>query len=334
MCSKLQLFEIFADGAFHPAARIAQRLGVTEAAVHRACNNLVTLGFGVHETPGQGYRLTQSPDLLNLDAIRSRLSTSALTLLSGLEVLEDVDSTNLYLLRKKGTGAASGYACLAEQQHAGRGRLGRAWVSPFGCNIYISLAWRFSAPAPPGLSLAVGVAVTRALRRAGVMEIGLKWPNDVVWRGRKLAGVLVDMVSDAAGSCYAVLGVGVNVSMPASAAPHIDQPWVDLNAIVRAPLQRNMLAAQLLQELLLTAHTVQAHGTSSFVAEWAQLDVLAGQAVTLREPGGHSTGVAHGIDADGALKISVDGVVRRYRYGEVSVRAAAAAPYALADDTR
>ena len=121
-----------------------------------------------------------------------------------------MDSTNAEPMRQAEAGGAPGLVCTAEQQTAGRGRRGRQWVSPFASNLYLSLVWEFSqgAAALEGLSLAVGVAVARALAACDVPAVQLKWPNDVLHDGAKLGGILLEMTGDAAGACQVVVGVG------------------------------------------------------------------------------------------------------------------------------
>ena len=134
-------------------------------------------------------------------------------------------------LRRVEAGGRSGLVCTAEQQTAGRGRRGREWISPFGRNLYVSTVWEFTqgAAALEGLSLAVGVAVAQALKGLGLPEVQLKWPNDIQHEGKKLGGVLLEMVGDASRQCQVVVGIGVNVAMPGAAANAIDQAWTDIS---------------------------------------------------------------------------------------------------------
>lgn len=234
-----------------------------------------------------------------------------------------IDSTNRYLLDAAAAGAASG-ACLAAAQTAGRGRRGKRWRSPEG-NIYLSLLWRFDRPpaALGGLSLAAGVAVMRALRRltpSRSLQVGLKWPNDVLWRGRKLAGVLVECGAGN-GSSFAVLGVGINVAMPAGVG--VDQPWVDLNTVT-APdhTDPNRLAAALLDELYRVAGGFAARGLACCVADWRRYDLTRDRQVSVRPTPATAavTGTACGVDHDGALLLDTPTGRRRLLAGEVSLR--------------
>ncbi len=316
-----QILALLADGDFHSGTVLAHALGVSRSAVWKAVRVLSGHGVEVYAVPGRGYRLPAPVELLHGDAILAQLSPRARRLLDGLEVHDELDSTSQHLLRKAAL-APGVHACLAERQTAGRGRRGRAWVSPFGHNIYLSVLWRFEqSPASlSGLSLAAGVAVAQVLRALGVQGAGLKWPNDVVWEGRKLAGILLDMSGEASGPCNVVTGVGLNVMMPPTRGVLIDQPWVDLHTILGAPVSRNRCASRILEQLIVTFDEYARKGLAPFLETWRALDALAGKTVRLQWPQGSATGLARGVREDGALRLSVNGVMRYYNYGEVSVR--------------
>lgn len=318
-----QILALLADGHFHSGTALAHALGVSRGAVWKAVRALSGRGVEVYAVPGRGYRLPAPVEFLHGDTILAQLSPRTRRLLNSLEVHDDLDSTSQYLLRR--AAALPGvHACLAERQTAGRGRRGRAWISPFGHNIYLSVLWRFeSSPASlSGLSLAAGVAVAQALSGLGAQGLGLKWPNDVVWQGRKLAGILLDLNGEAGGPCNVVTGVGLNVMMPQTQGALIDQPWVDLNAIHGAPVSRNRYASQILEQLIVTFDEYARNGLAPFLETWRALDALAGKTVQLQWPQGSATGLAQGVREDGALRLSVNGVMRYYNYGEVSVREA------------
>ena len=262
-------------------------------------------------------------ELLDRDRILAGLPDAARANLSRLEIYPVLDSTNNYLLAKVGEDWPSGAVCLAEQQQAGRGRQGRSWLSPFAAGLAGSLLWRFpvSAAALSGLSLATGIAVARALRQIGVAEVGLKWPNDVGWCGRKLGGILLES-GGKAGAFFVVAGVGLNVALPQSAATAIDQPWVDLAEILGADrISRNRLAALLISELIETFVQFQQEGFADLATEWASFDQVAGQPVRLNLPHTTVTGIARGVDATGALLLeTAEGRITPYIGGEISLR--------------
>ena len=263
-------------------------------------------------------------DLLDQDRILADLSDTARLWLSRLEVHSVLDSTNNYLLARVAEDWPSGAVCLAEQQQAGRGRQGRSWLSPFATGLAASLLWRFpvaTATALSGLSLATGIAVARALCAVGVTEVGLKWPNDVLWRGRKLGGILLES-GGKTGAFHVVAGVGLNVALPADEATAIDQPWVDLAEILGADRpSRNQLAAQLISALIEIYVQFQHSGFAELAGEWASFDQMAGRQVRLNL--GHTPviGIARGVDATGALLLeTADGRITPYIGGEISLR--------------
>lgn len=322
MSPPLPLLQMLADGRFHSGEALGVRLGVTRAAIWKQLRRLETLGLTVHAVRGRGYRLAYPIEFLQSEIIRRGLSPSIQAQLAQIDILSEVDSTNTCLKTRAAQGAASGSVCLAEWQRGGRGRLGRGWVSPFGCNLYLSLLWRFAAGPTTlaGLSLAMGVALARALRPSVKDGLGLKWPNDLQWRGRKLAGILVEIAGESAGPSHAVIGIGINVRMPETASTAIQQPWIDLARIASELPSRNALAVAVLEQLVIALQAFEQHGLPAFLDEWRALDVTSGRSVQLQLPTGIVAGESRGIDETGALVIQVGGELRRYASGEISLR--------------
>lgn len=317
-----RLLRLLADGRFHSGEAMGAASGVSRGGIWKAVRRLEELGLTVCAVRGRGYRLAEPLDLLEGDAIRASIGPECVVHIADLEIHTALDSTNRHLLDRARAGAVSGSACLAEMQCAGRGRLGRAWVSPFAANLYLSLLWRFEG-APPGLaglSLAAGVAGVAALADLGVDGVALKWPNDLIWNGRKLGGILIDVAGESAGPCLAVIGVGINVAMPESAGASIGQPWTDLGAITGARIARNRLAGRLLRHLALTLGRFADDGFAPFVTQWRRLDLASGRTVELRLPDRTVTGIGEGVDAEGALLLRIDGRRHRFTAGEVSLR--------------
>jgi BirA family biotin operon repressor/biotin-[acetyl-CoA-carboxylase] ligase len=245
--------------------------------------------------------------------------------LSTLEIYPRIDSTNRYLVELAQRETDSGRVCFAESQTAGKGRRGRQWVSPFGCNIYVSILWRFQHnPASiSGLSLAVGVAVIRALTAFGVTEIGLKWPNDIYWQNKKLGGVLIEVSSETDGSCSAVIGLGLNLYLPEKETGNILQPWTDLAQILgSAAYSRNHIASLLLNHLLPVIADFEKATLNHYLAEWRHYDVMLNKAVNLYIGEQCIDGIVQGINDDGMLLLKkADGDVKTFASGEVSFRA-------------
>lgn len=211
---------------------------------------------------------------------------------------------------------------LAEIQNAGRGRAGRTWHSSFGNSLTFSLAWPFRLPLQEmlGLPLAVGVAIAQALASFGV-QVQLKWPNDVLKDGKKLAGILIESASHATDPAtnWAVIGIGMNLLVPAELEQKIgksvaDAPWL-------AQLDRNILAAHLLQHLALSLEQFSSHGWPSFIADWQQLHAFAGQEVVIIDAGKVlQQGIALGVDAQGRLLLATSEGTQAVLAGDVSLR--------------
>lgn len=318
------LLETLKDGAFHSGEDLARVLGgLSRAAVWKLIRELEVQGLPIFAVRGRGYRLAEPIEFLDRDKIFAALTEETQGQLSGLEIHSHLDSTSSYLMRQCKSGVAGGLVCLAEAQSAGRGRRGRSWVSPFAANLYLSLLWQFSTgvAALSGLSLAVGVAIARTLRRLGATEVGLKWPNDLVWCGRKLGGILLEFDGESAGPCWVVAGVGINVAMPAKAESAIDQPWVDFREIMGAErVSRNALAANVLNEIIPLFARYEHDGFPSISRQWRQFDQVAGQPITLILPNSTITGVACGIDDSGALLLDTGMGIKRFMAGEISLR--------------
>jgi BirA family biotin operon repressor/biotin-[acetyl-CoA-carboxylase] ligase len=317
-----QLLQLLADGRFYSGAWLGRSLGISRSAVWKHVRFLQARQVEIHAVRGRGYRLARPLEMLSRQAIIGHMNNASAARLARLDVLTEVDSTNRFLLARARHGGVSGDACLAEYQSAGQGRQGRAWVSPFAGNIYMSLLWHFPCGAESlgGLGLAVGVSVLRAVHSQGGEQVRLKWPNDLVCQDKKLAGVLLEMSSDGSGGYHVVIGVGLNVSMPMAAAEDIDQPWTDLVQVLGRAPSRNLLAACLLQQLQYDIPRFQADGLSPFIDDWRRFDNLLDRPVSVSVSGLAIDGIARGIDEHGALRIDSDGRIQRYLAGDVSVR--------------
>ncbi len=302
-------------------SELALRLGVTRAGVWKQMQSLRALGVPIRAVPGQGYCLTWPFEPLDAYAIRAALAARVRRRLGGLHVHWQVDSTSSELLRAAAAGAPDLSVCLAETQTEGRGRRGRKWVSPLGANVYLSVLKRLdcSMGELSGLSLAAGVAVREALSTCGAVGIGLKWPNDVVVGGGKLAGILVEAGGEFLGPCFAVIGIGVNLRLPETVAT--GQPAVDLAHLCGDALPpRNVLVAQLLARLVAALDDFAAAGFAAFAASYAAYDTLAGRAVRVHAANGVRDGIADGVDARGALRMRHGNDVAIYDSADVSVR--------------
>lgn len=317
-----QLLEQLSDGGFHSGKELSQQLDVSRTAVWKQIEKLrAEYQLEIHAVRGRGYRLAHSLELLDAKRISAALSMRQQNMLSHLLVHVSVDSTNSHLKKQMQQGMDSGSACLSEYQSSGRGRRGRSWISPFGCNLYLSLYWRFerSMTEIGGVSIAVGSVLARVLSEQ-TSDVALKWPNDVLIEGKKIAGILVDVQGTADGPVDAVIGIGVNLNLPLHSVQQIDQPWTDLGRQANHPVSRNQFAARLLGELLEAMELFQSEQLTPFVSLWRQYDLYHEQEVTLYHPYRKIHGVHKGITADGSLLLEVDGRICNFQSGEVSLR--------------
>lgn len=324
MVDHSRILQVLADGKVHSGEELSVMLGVSRTAVWKQLKRLQDdTSLKIESIKGKGYCLQGGIELLSHSQVVGLMSPTAKSLLAELYLLGRIDSTNSVALQKAQQGVSSGCVIVAEQQTAGRGRRGRQWVSPYGCNIYCSTVWQFQggAAALEGLSLAVGVAVARALAATGLNGVKLKWPNDVLWDGRKLAGILLEMIGDAAGHCQVVVGIGINVSMRSEVADAlIDQPWTSAAAAAGGVVSRNRLLANLLSELLPLLAAFEVGGFAAFHEAWSALDAMYGRDVLLRAGDQSVAGRAVGVAANGALAIETVSGHQWFHGGEVSLR--------------
>jgi len=316
------LLSILADGHFHSGTELGQLTGRTRSAVWKAINSLRSKNVEIYSVRGKGYSLTGPVELLDHDLICSQLSTVAKKYLHQLDVHFELDSTNAYLMdiaRQEKTG---GYICITELQRDGRGRRGRSWVSPFGGNLYLSLLWRFpfGAAQLSGLSLAIAVGLSQALREIGLDSIGVKWPNDIVLTDRKLAGILLEIAGEASGPCAVIIGIGVNVRKNPG-MEEIDQPWTDLESELGASVARNELVSRVINHLMAVLTQFEQEGLAPFLQAWKEMDIYRGKEIALHFPDKQVNGIARGVDETGALLIEKDNQIKSYQSGEVSLRA-------------
>lgn len=319
------LIKHLADGQFHSGQKLADELGISRTAAWKQLKKLELLGLSMEMLRGKGYRIPGGIELLDKSMIMQAVPLAAMSMIRSLTVLDEIDSTNKQISTLPDD-QRHGAVCIAEMQTAGRGRRGRAWISPFGRNIYLSLGWIFEGGAASleGLSLAVGVAVCRALRRENTepeaerKNLQLKWPNDILFKGRKLGGILVEVQGDLSGDCHVTIGVGLNHGMTGAAVGMIDQPWADVTEVSK--VSRNNLVAALIAELTLMIRAFEVKGFSAFSDEWSGYDGYRNRAVTLQTVATSITGICRGIAHNGALLVETDKGLETFNGGEISLR--------------
>ena len=315
----LPLLRTLADGGWHSGEALAQEAGITRAGLSKRLQKLMQWGLEIETQPGRGCHLVHPLELLDADLIRGGLP-DALKARLAVRVLAGTDSTNSQLLAADP--ADDPQALLAEHQSAGRGRHGRSWHSPFGTNLYLSLAWTFPQwPASlTALPLATGVATAEALAELELRELRLKWPNDLWCGAAKLGGILIEQRGEAGGACRVVIGLGLNVAMRSATTAHIGQPWTTLAEQLGTAPSRNALAARILAQWVGMLERFTYEGFAPFAAGFRALDLLRNRAITLALPEGEIAGTARGVDEDGALLVDAGEARRRILSGEVSLK--------------
>lgn len=318
----MQLISLMADGGFHSGEELGARLGISRTAVWKQLAALRKRGLEFEVVPGKGYRLLSPLEPWSEEKLRALMGPTARQLLRRLRVEERVASTNDEVMALMRAEPVSGVVCLAEEQTAGRGRRGRDWMSPLGGNFYGSVGWAFAEgiAAVEGLSLAIGVAVVRALRRYGLSGVQLKWPNDIVVGEAKLGGVLIELQAEAEGPCVVVVGLGLNLHLPENAAELLQRAVTDVASLAQQPLRRNELGALLLEEILQLLAVYPQQGFSGVREEWLAYDALRDQPVTVTGLDRPLSGLARGVNAQGALMVETESGAIALHGGEVSLR--------------
>lgn len=322
-----RLLALLADGKFHSGEALAKRLRVSRSAVWKLVNSLREIGIDVQAVQRQGYHLSRAVELYRAEKIQECLSAAANGHLQKLDVLLTVDSTNRFVAEHAPTQTGCASLCVAEIQQAGRGRRGRSWLAPFGSGICLSLGWAFEElpPSFSALGLVVGTTLVRVLRKLGAAEVGLKWPNDLWYKGRKLGGVLIEMRGESSGPAQVVIGIGLNLRMPGETRLLLAEKQAalvaDLHEILRERMpERNELVAALAAELIVALREFSQRGFEPFRSAWSEVDALFGTPVKVLTAEHTVQGIARGTDAEGALLVEVRGEVHRFVSGDVSVR--------------
>lgn len=315
------VLRLLSDGQFRSGEEIAQTLGVSRASVWNALQAAEEHGLEIYKVRGRGYCLQQPIEWLDREQILAALGDKAGRF--QIEISDTVDSTNQQLAQRISADTSQATVLAAEVQTHGRGRRGRIWHTALGGGLAFSLRWRFDqGPAAlSGLSLAIGVAMIRALRRAGIAGTELKWPNDVLHNYRKLAGILIEVQGDMLGPSTAVIGIGLNLHLADATKELIDQAVVDVRTVTGSPPQRNLLFAQLLGELADVLDVFEKQGFAALRDEWIEYHAYQGKLVQLLMPDGSKrAGEVLGVSEDGSLLVFGDGTTQRFASGEISLR--------------
>ncbi len=318
------ILNLLADGQFHSGEALAQRFKVTRATIWNAIKHAESLGVEVFSVRGRGYKLPQAIELLDKNLVLNAIGEQRAWF--NLQILDEVASTNTYLMQQKG--AAHATCVAAHIQTQGKGRRGRTWVSQLGASLTFSLLWRFQCGAVglSGLSLAVGVALIRALNSLNVNDAQLKWPNDVLITGenqspKKLAGILIELQGDLEGPSAAVIGVGVNLNLPKNVLNSIDQPAIDLVNVSAKAINQSELLGVILKHLADVLSGFEAHGFIGLRDEWLRYHAYENKPVRMLLPNGTAiNGTVKSVADDGILLVETALGLQRFSAGEISLR--------------
>ena len=309
---------LLSDNEFHSGEALGNALGVTRAAVWKRLKKLESIGVVVHSVKGRGYRLPSPLELLSEEVLRENGLPESVNLALPFETASTNTEAKDYIVQ----GHDLPLLVSVERQTQGKGRRGRQWASGVAKNITLSFVWRFdNGPSViEGLSLAAGVAVARVLKKIGIPNPGLKWPNDIQVDGQKICGILLEMIADQ-DVCHVVIGIGLNVEMDDAFMVDVDQPWTDLVSRLKARPSRNYILAELTKELIDVCQLFEdGNGMKHFQHQWQAYDVLFNQPVNVSTVSQNRQGIARGIDQKGALLIEEEGTITALHGGEVSVR--------------
>lgn len=312
------------DGEFHSGTEFSQQLGVSRASISNALSDLDRLGLVIHKIRGRGYRWLNPVQWLDKSLILKHLDPEADRF--HLHILDITESTNTLLLheiaRDKNLDEKI-RVIAAELQTGGRGRRGRQWHTGLGDSLTFSISWQFQRGVNllSGLSLAVGVAIVRALIAISVHGITLKWPNDLLFNFSKLGGVLIELQGDMLGPATAVIGIGINLGLADPVKKRIDQETTDIYTITYETPDRNQLLIALLKELEVTLHTFDQQGFSPFREEWMRYHAFENKLIELHLPNGSvEQGRACGVTSEGSLRVSTSRGEQHFHGGEISLR--------------
>ena len=316
------IIEVLSDGVAATPDELARRLNAPVPDV-LVVLEAIENGFVTVDRLDDGrIRLPTPPRFLDREAVLAHLGADAEPW--NLRIERIVDSTNTVMLANAAGGAPGFSALAAEVQTAGRGRRGRSFLSGIGSSLTFSVLWRThrGAAALNGISLAAGLASARALHACGARDVMLKWPNDIMYAGAKLGGILVESQSEARGPSAVVIGIGINCALTREMRERVGRVVTDLDAILADPPPREVLLAEMLRHLHAMLVRFDVGGFRAMHEEWCRLDAYSGVPVVLSLPDGQVvSGIERGVSQDGSLVLDCPGGERQFAIGEISLLA-------------
>lgn len=308
-------------GQYVSGEDISLKLGISRTAVWKHMQALKNNGYQIESHPRLGYFFHQAPDRLLPTEICTRLSTQILG--SEIHYFTEVDSTNNVAKEKAAAGCKEGAIVVAEAQNGGKGRLARGWYSPLGKGVWLSVVLRpkFLPQEAPKSTMLAAVAVNKAIEKTIGFPCGIKWPNDILFKGKKLVGILTEMSAEMDAVNYIVIGMGINVNISQEDLPvEIREIATSLSIMAGHPVSRLDLVINLLSQLEDLYRIVQNQGFDPILEEWRRQTVTLGKMVDVYGIDRQFAGKALDIDKDGALLVETETGIEKVLAGDVSIR--------------
>ncbi len=323
-----QILRILADGQFKSGQQLAKICQVSRARIWQAVELLREYELDIHAVKGKGYCLVNPVELLAKERVLEHLSHEAALKISNIEVLNQTDSTNDYVLRSM-PHLRPNFLCIAEGQVKGRGRRGRGWYSPLTKNIAMTYYTKLTLPVElaSSLSLVVGISVAEAISElTGENEfLGIKWPNDIWYKDAKLCGILIDSQSakDSKGALNLIIGIGLNTHK--TVLDDASNQATSIEQIIGSIVSRNQLIALIMNQLVVHLSLFEKEGFKAFTRLWEKHDRLKDRSVSLKDDQSNEViGICRGINENGALMVEDKERCKAYLNGDIQVR-----PYAV-----
>lgn len=310
------------DKGYISGEHLSRELGVSRTAVWKHISTLRSDGYLIEAVPSRGYRLLSSPDIIDPHEVRTQLTGTIIS--TRLEFTKTTSSTNIDAFRLAEDGSAEGTVVLSDSQTGGKGRRGRVWSSPAGVNTYCSVILRpaIMPHEAPQLTFLSAVAVARTIELTTKLVPEIKWPNDVLLSGKKVAGLLNEMSAETDGINFVILGIGVNLNMTANMFPDdLRHPATSLFLESGVRVDRSRFTSRMLNELDRLYSDFLVHGFGPVREEWQRRCNASGRQVLVNDSGTECTGGRFiGIDSDGALLLrSDDNTTHRITCGDVRI---------------
>jgi len=303
-------------------AEISNQLKVSRAAIWARIEELRSLGYEIEASPHHGYRLVSVPDVLHADDLLSLVQGNKV-IGRDIRVFQETSSTNDVIEKLARDGVEEGAVVFAESQTRGRGRLGRKWLSPAGKGLWFSVLLRpnIRPQAATQLMVAAAVSLAAAIQEQTGLAPEIKWPNDLLIRGKKVAGILTELSAELDHVKYVILGIGVDVNLAANDFPaELRKLATSLKIETGRSLRRAELAAAILLALDADYARLGRHEFSTIREEWQGLCSTLGHNVTIRIGDRSLCGLAESLDEDGALLLRTEhGHLERATGGDVTL---------------